>query len=326
MKIACRIIVVLFLIVTSAALAEDQPKPAPRGLPVQQKRIRVLPQEMAPVPIEVNFAEPLVQRSRSVVNYDYFSNGVVQHASCVVDEIDRQEKKRFDSEFDKGIQTIDRICKLTEAQKKKLRLAGRADLRNRLNALNILCKEVPANTPVVAGNDGEMEILVKQVSGELLNVDSFLAKALPSILTEEQANHLEQSRQTISRQSVMLALHDLEKEIDLTDAQRQTLTDLMFELLPPAGLVVDTDLLGPHSWRMVLLYKLNLYGEARVKPLLEPEQWRVLQSKLEKYRNLQGVLQRRTREDQPVRFVVLKAPRQNGFRIHRAIMIDEVDK
>jgi hypothetical protein len=106
--------------------------------------------------------------------------------------------------FERRVEIVDRICRLTDAQKSKLRLAGRGDIKrffDRIEALQRKCQ------PTDAVHDDDPSDLQICGTGSLLNASairpartlglfeqgSLFSKTLKTLLTEGQAAAFETS-------------------------------------------------------------------------------------------------------------------------------------
>ena len=202
-------------------------------------------------------------------------------------------KWRINAEINKAIENIDSICQLTLPQKRKLELIARADRKHLFDQFDQLRSENRDAKMPAAEIGAKIELLREQASGRILDADSFFAKSLRLVLSETQFAKLTQAHRTRIQSAIELVLNDLENQVALTQSQRQSLTQLLTEYTPTNFNFAGTDILGANSDRFVMLYTLWLHSEERVKPLLEPEQWKLLQPQLQRYQSFEENLKRR---------------------------------
>jgi hypothetical protein len=195
-------------------------------------------------------------------------------------------RNKLDTRLELQVDDIERSCGLTPVQKKKLLVAGRGDikrffdrleevrrkfdkLRNQQNALGMVWQDVQ---PLQAG-----------VSGGLFGDGSIFAKALRTTLTPEQvADHEKAARERLLFlywAKVDLVLEMLSNQVGTTVEQRDQLRKLLTaETRPPKRL-------GQNDYYAVL-YQVATIPEAKLKPLFDDLQWRLLDQQLAQARGL----------------------------------------
>jgi hypothetical protein len=195
-------------------------------------------------------------------------------------------RNKLDARLELQVDDIERSCGLTPIQKKKLLVAGRGDikrffdrleelrrkfdkLRNQQNALGMIWQDVQ---PLQAG-----------VNAGLFGDDSIFAKALRTTLTPEQVAHHENAARDrlLFRYwaKVDLALEILNNSVGLTVEQRDRLLKLLTEeTRPPKRL-------GQNDYYAVL-YQIAMIPEAKLKPIFDDLQWRLLNQQLAQARGL----------------------------------------
>jgi hypothetical protein len=195
-------------------------------------------------------------------------------------------RNKLDARLELEVDDIERSCGLTPVQKKKLLVAGRGDikrffdrleelrrkfdkLRNQQNALGMIWQDVQ---PLQAG-----------VNSGLFGGDSIFAKALRTTLTPEQiADHEKAARDRLLFRywaKVDLVLEMLNSQVGFTVEQRDRLLKLLTEETRPP------QRLGQNDYYAVL-YQIAMIPEAKLKPMFDDLQWRLLNQLLTQAKGL----------------------------------------
>jgi hypothetical protein len=182
------------------------------------------------------------------------------------------------------IDDIDRSCRLTEAQRQKVRLAARGQIKqffviydkawqkfqhakNDPQKFNEVLEDVsPLRMMVQAGYFGER---------------SFLEKSLRHTLTAEQLARYEAAvRERLTyrhRANVELVVTMLDQRVPLRASQRREIVARISELTKPARYS------GDYTY-YVLSYHLSQLPEESLKPLFDDFQWQVVRAQLDEFR------------------------------------------
>jgi hypothetical protein len=185
-----------------------------------------------------------------------------------------------ESELSLNIESVDRICGLTEPQKVKLRLAGRGDYARFGRQVDDLKAKYVGKT---YGQNEIGEIYQKiQPLGQvyqagLLGDDSLFAKVLEKTLSSEQAIKLEEINSTRRKAryiaKVKLFVVILERSCPLTDEQRTAMMDLIVsETKPPRRF-------GQFDW-YVVMYQANKIPDEKYEHFLDEPQMKQLKATL----------------------------------------------
>ncbi len=200
-------------------------------------------------------------------------------------------RDRLESLLTLNIDEADRVCKLTDAQKKKLRLAGHGDLKRFLervdearrvfhrlnrdqNNINAIYQEtVPLATMLRAGLFGD---------------ESFFGKTLRTTLDPEQAGryraNLEEKARFRYRAKVTVAVANLDAAVGLTADQRRKLVELVIrETRLPVKSAANYE-------NYVVLYKMSRLPEEKFRPILDEARYRDLNRQLQQSRNMEQFL------------------------------------
>ena len=199
-------------------------------------------------------------------------------------------RQRLDAHLAAQIFEIDRVCKLTDAQKNKLRLAGRGDIKrffDRYEAIKQKSQVIEPDEANVLEIHEELNRLRITLQGNLFLEGSLLIKSLPNTLTGEQFTRYDmvarERRASEHRASVARAVAILLRGIALRDAQRRELITLLTNETKPARGSGRYD-------AYVLLLQLSRLPEEKLKRLFDEDQWEVVSESLAQAQQLEPVL------------------------------------
>ncbi len=144
-------------------------------------------------------------------------------------------RKRLQSKYEQEIKKMNQICKLSESQLDKLRLAGQGDISRFFRQV----EEARKKSENLNQNDQQQAqqlaqlvspIQIKLNNGIFLD-DSLFKKVCDQSLNEEQRKALEEhesaGRESQIRVMVQLRIVRLERQVPLLSVQRQGLVDLV---------------------------------------------------------------------------------------------------
>jgi hypothetical protein len=188
----------------------------------------------------------------------------------------RQAKTRLDAALSLQIESVDRVCTLTEAQRKKLQLAGRGDMKRFDDSVESVRKKFRAiRRDQNKINDiwQEIQPLQKKFMVGLFHDTSLFHKVLKQTLDAQQSTQYE--RQQLERRrfhyeaKIGLAVNMIENGIPLRDAQRKKFVELLLEETQPP------EHYGQYGTYIVLNKAASL-PEEKLKPIFDDAQWRAL--------------------------------------------------
>src|SRR5581483_10939606 len=186
------------------------------------------------------------------------------------------------------VEDIDRACKLTDVQKKKLLLSGRGDIKRFFNLYEKakqkfqLVKDDQRKLQEIWQDIGPMQTIMQ--SG-LFNDDSFLFKSLHNTITQEQFQIYQaltrERRAFRHRADIELAVMMIEMNAPLRAEQRRDLITLLSKATKPPRKS------GQYGY-YVTIYQLSQLPEEKVKPLFDDAQWKAVRAQM---RGLNGMKQ-----------------------------------
>lgn len=185
------------------------------------------------------------------------------------------------------VEDLVRTCALSSAQKKKLLLAGRGDMKRFFDRIEDVRKKFSKNR----NDQNQLGQIWQEIqplrnaftSGFFDGADSIFVKAINATLAPAQAvRHEEEVRQRLLYRywaRVDLAMELLNNEVGFTDDQRRQLVKLLHEETTPPRRMGEQDY-------HVVLYQLSTIPEGKVKPVFEDFQWPSLERQLAQGRGM----------------------------------------
>lgn len=196
-------------------------------------------------------------------------------------------RKRIETMLALQSDEADRVCALSDLQKKKLQLAGRGDIKRFFDRV----EEVRKKFQLVKNDQNkfqeiwqEIQPLQTSLSAGLFGDESIFRKTLRKTLTDEQSaqyDKIEQERRTYRyRAKIEFSVAMLDNGLPLNDEQRQRLVALLLaETKPPKRF-------GPYDYYVVMVQMAKL-PEDKLKPLFDDVQWRMLRQQLNNMRAME---------------------------------------
>jgi hypothetical protein len=248
-----------------------------RGVQAQQKQ-----DEVRKAPARAVNAAIAVAAPQHVWPDEQFEQWVFQQ-----DRTAAAARRRFDALLTLHVEDIDRACQLSDAQKNKLQLMGRGDIKRVFDTyekakhrFNLLNNDVQRLQEVMQ----DVTPLRLTAQTGLFDGDSLLAKALRNTLTPDQLARYDaaakERRAFRHRAQIELAVDMIEQAMPLRDARRRELVALLTSETKP------TRASGQYEFYLVM-YQIGRIPEEKIKPLLTDPQWKVLNRLVAQY---QGVV------------------------------------
>jgi hypothetical protein len=195
-------------------------------------------------------------------------------------------RKRFDAQLTLQVEEIDRACKLSDEQKKKLRLMARADVKRFFDGydrakrkFNALHNDVQKLQEVMP----DVQPLMAAVNGGLFGRDSLFGKSLRHTLSGEQAAAYEallrQRAEAHHRARIELVVGMIDQTAPLRDDQRKQLIDLFMKEVKPLRVT------GQYDY-YVTMAQIGRLPEEKVKALLTDTQWKPFSKQLAQYKGI----------------------------------------
>jgi hypothetical protein len=202
----------------------------------------------------------------------------------------KQWEPQLKTQLNMRIDFIDTVCKLSEAQKQKLTLAGRYDIKgfaDQYEALKLQLQNKTYGQDKV--NEAYQQVMpLQQVwNAGIFGEKSMLYKVLPKVLGPEQTEKYQQEelkrRKFRYMAKVKLTLASLENSLPFTAKQRQQFEELILAETPP-----------PKRWgqydNQVVLLQASKLPEAKLKEIFDDKQLKRLQTMLGQAKGLEQML------------------------------------
>lgn len=197
-------------------------------------------------------------------------------------------RKKLDQMLSLQMDDVDRACQLTESQKKKLLLAGRGDMVQFYEQVEVVRKKfLLVRKDQQKFNEIWQDISPLQVKFQagLFGDDSFYHKTLRNMLKGEQLSKYSQidgeRRKFQYRAKVELVVAMLENAMPLRDEQRQKLINLIAEeTKPPRSF-------GQQQDYYIVMWNISKIPEKTLKPLFNDAEWEVLNQQFQQVRGLE---------------------------------------
>jgi hypothetical protein len=232
-------------------------------------------------------------RAQFVYTMDYVDSCIFQQDRGVP-----AARQRLDSHLSIYLDELDRACKLSDAQKKKLQLAGRGDIKHffdRYEHVKRNFKPFNQNQPdfqeVWQKLWQEVSPLQTSLQSGLFEEESLFLKSISNTLTPSQRkgyDAMENERREFNwRITIAQAIETLDRSMRLTNAQRRLLSDLMTkETKPPKRNTVN------YYEQYYLFWQLDKVPHERFRPKFDAIQLKFLDAQLQQARNVARSMQR----------------------------------
>ena len=182
---------------------------------------------------------------------------------------------------------VDELCVLSDAQKRKLRLAGQGDIERffqRFEEVKTKFQAVRNDQQKVNDIFQDISPLQAQMATGLFDRSSLLQKSLFNTVNREQflkyARADDERRRFHHESRIRLVVMMLDQYSPVTAEQREKLTDLLRRETKPLRQSGQYDYYA-------MMYQVSQIPEARLKPLLDDIQWPVFHQQLGQMRGME---------------------------------------
>jgi hypothetical protein len=199
-------------------------------------------------------------------------------------------RQRIESTLKLRIDDVHRICDLSEAQKQKLALAARGDIKRFFELVAAAREEFRAvqNDPNAFNAIWQdIQPLQQKMANGLFGETSLFAKTLRKTLTAEQSlkykANMDERHRYRHKAMVAAALATLENSIPLRNDQHAALVKLIVDKSPPPQAS------GQYN-HYVVMYQISKLPENEVNALLDEHQQKLLSQQLDQFRGMAQML------------------------------------
>ena len=199
--------------------------------------------------------------------------------------------QHLDSLLMLSIVEVERSCSLSDAQKRKLLLAGHGDIKrfvDRVAEARKVFDRLRRDQGKINEIRQETQPLAAILGVGLFGDGSFFAKTLGTTLDPEQAARyrgvLREKGQFRYRAKVSLALANLDTVMGFTTEQYRRFVDVILEETTP-----PKNFAAPYETNVVLL-KIARLPEAKIRPIFDEIRWKTLSQQLQQARGMEQFL------------------------------------
>jgi hypothetical protein len=221
-------------------------------------------------------------------------------------------RDRLESLLMLSVGEVDRSCRLTEVQKKRLILAGRGDIKHFLDRLADARKvfdELRHDQNNINVIHLETIPLANSLRTGLFGNDSIFAKSIFSTLETDQAESyhkfLDERNLFRHQAKIRLAVMTIDQAIGMTGEQRQKLIELALRETKPASMPI------PQYESQVVMLKISRIPEARFREFLDEPRWKALSRQFQQARGMEAFLKQNGYIDDPESKAGAKATKRN---------------
>jgi hypothetical protein len=182
-------------------------------------------------------------------------------------------RRRAEARLREDVKRVDRICGLTHAQREKLTLAGRGDIKryfDRVEEIRQTFRRGPIDAMELRALSMELRFASLDAGPYLFGSDSLFAKCIRRALTPEQ---LDGYRRALAAElmvhhgtAIKSLVDNLDSALRLTREQHRRLEDLLILGTRPAARYGRYDYYG-------VLIQLSKLDAKRVRPIFDDDQW-----------------------------------------------------
>ena len=199
-------------------------------------------------------------------------------------------RARINSQLKLKLDELNRVCDLTAEQQKKLTLAARGDMKRFFDQVEEVRRKFlkVKNDPNGFNNVWqEISPLQQKLSAGLFGDTSLFAKTIRRTLNDEQQAKyqavVDERRRFRYRAAVEVSLHTLSNTVALRHDQHEALLKLLVEETRPPLVFGQYD-------SHVVMYGMSGLPAAKLKPLFDDRQWKLLQQQFTQARGMESYL------------------------------------
>lgn len=199
-------------------------------------------------------------------------------------------RTRIDAMLALKVDEADRACALTDAQKARLRLLGRGDVKRLFERVEEKRKQfqlVRSDQQKFQNFYQEIQPLQQAFQSGPFDEASFFARGVKGVLDDGQAARyeaaLDERRRFRYRAKLDLVATLIDNTVGLTAPQRKALRDLLAQEVRPPRRFSAYDY-------TVVMYQLAKLPESRVKAVFNDAQWRIIGPQFAQFKNMEQML------------------------------------
>ncbi len=199
-------------------------------------------------------------------------------------------RQRQDNLLELKVDELDRVCRLTAEQKKKLLLMGQGDIKrffDRYEAYKERVSQLQNVNQDLSAVYTDSTPLAAALQTGLFQTGSLFCKALPNTISHNQLAAYEATvRERLKSRhgaNILLIVTTLEEAVPLPDAQRKKVIAFLNESVKPAHIT------GPYDF-YYLMWQLSEIPDEKLKTLFDATQWRAVAIFVNQYKGMEPTL------------------------------------
>jgi hypothetical protein len=194
-------------------------------------------------------------------------------------------RARFDAMLDLRVDDIVRACDVTDAQRHKLKLAGRGDIKRLFDRVEELKRAFQQNPNSPDKNVWQaIQPLQAELNAGLFGDASIFQKSIKKTLSDDQFARydelLHKRQKSRYRTTVEWFVVHLDKVLGFSELQRRRISELIISDTEPPKKPGQSD-----YW--YLMFQISKLPEANFKPIFDAPQWRLLSRQLVQARGME---------------------------------------
>jgi hypothetical protein len=197
-------------------------------------------------------------------------------------------QQQLEMESTSIVQGLSTEYELSDAQQKKLRLAGRSEARQFFSDVDDLRREYDLakdqQERIRITKDAES---LRKKRSKLFRTGSFLEKVTARTVTDEQvARYADIQYERIRlrhRSNVEGAIRDVERHVVLRISQHEALVDLLMQEIPQPRAIGDFD-------ETLVKYRFSQLPEDKLKTIFDEDQWSTVRKVFDGFQELEPIL------------------------------------
>lgn len=204
----------------------------------------------------------------------------------------KQTEESLDSLLSLRLEAVDHAAGLSDAQKKKLKLAGHGEMKRFflvVDELKAKYSSAEFNQEKVNQIAQEIQPLQTRVNAGFFGADSLFCKILKHTLDGEQAARYEKDerarRKFTYEAKVALVVSMLESGLPLDDEQRRKLVQVILDETDPPKTF------GRYDY-YVVLYQVGKVDEEKLRPIFDDDQWQALRRTIAQAKGMEAMLRK----------------------------------
>jgi parvulin-like peptidyl-prolyl isomerase len=225
--------------------------------------------------------EAQFEMDASVFDQWVFGNHAVMHTGS---------RRTMDSQIELWMNAIDAVCRLTDQQRLKLRLAAKGDVAHFMQDVEVVRAKfmlVRKDQDKVNEIYQEIQPLAARFQRGVFGEDSLLQKVVSNTLDDEQAEKWREAesrrREFHFRTRVEHIVLSMGHSLALSEKQRDKLIELLLDRTEPMESASQYEF-------YLMMYRLSEMPQDELKPLFDDPQWASMKRQLQQAKSLEPFL------------------------------------